>query len=140
MEFRCPKCNGKYFGTDLSQIPWIRYCNDQFGSGCRWRGLDEECGLTQYTECKKKDLLKDRNKMTFMHIRNMAFDWDELDNRRGRLHVERDGAVVCLFFVDEHSKKIYLIDQSYQPEVEFPEGITEVPCDTDDPQPLRKTD
>lgn len=37
--FCCPKCGGSYFGTEgaLSSV-LIRYCSDQFETGCKWRG------------------------------------------------------------------------------------------------------
>lgn len=40
--FKCPECGGGYFGTE-GRLPGKpassnRYCNDQFGVGCKWRG------------------------------------------------------------------------------------------------------
>ena len=42
-KFQCPKCGSHHFGSYMDEEPLIRHCNDQFGKGCRWEGLDADC-------------------------------------------------------------------------------------------------
>lgn len=44
--FTCPQCGGSHFGTldfHLEKEQWVRWCHDEFGVGCQWRGLSSEC-------------------------------------------------------------------------------------------------
>jgi hypothetical protein len=39
MWFRCPRCEGTWFGSSEAGDGTItRHCHDQFGNGCRWSG------------------------------------------------------------------------------------------------------
>lgn len=53
-----------------------------------------------------------------MKAKSLTFDWDELHNREGYVQVHRDGPVVIMFFKDYKSGKIYILNESYEPEVE----------------------
>lgn len=44
--FVCPNCASNWYGTQNITAPperWVRFCKDEYGRGCSWRGPDSEC-------------------------------------------------------------------------------------------------
>lgn len=71
-KFSCPQCHGTHFGTEGAKAEvWVRRCHDEYGVGCRWKGLDSEC---------------------FKQKNSMSSDWKAVKNLRSTgWFVECDG-------------------------------------------------